>query len=153
MSEKLPISRFQRDLTDSTVLRNLGVAFGHTRAGATTRSRAAWPSSASTAAAIDADLDDAWEVLAEPVQTVMRRHGIADSYEQLKALTRGKAITQRRRCGRSSVASPIPAADRDRLLALTPRSYIGDAAKLRHGAASGSMSGSAPPPNPRRSTS
>ena len=95
MSEKLPISRFQRDLTDSTVLRNLGVAIGHGVLGYDSIARGMAKLGVGTAA-IDADLDGAWEVLAEPVQTVMRRHGIAEPYEQLKALTRGKAITQRR---------------------------------------------------------
>ena len=133
LAEKLPISRFQRDLTDSTVLRNMGVAIGH--------SLLAWDSIGRgmaklgvDRAAIDADLDDAWEVLAEPVQTVMRRHGIADSYEQLKALTRGKAIT--RDALRSFVGGlAIPAGDRDRLLALTPRAYVGNAAALAVAAA------------------
>ena len=93
MSEKLPISRFQRDLTDSTVLRNLGVAFGHAVLACDSLARGMAKIGVGTAA-IDADLDAAWEVLAEPVQTVMRRHGIAEPYEQLKALTRGKAITK-----------------------------------------------------------
>ena len=106
MSEKLPISRFQRDLTDSTVLRNLGVAFGHSLLAYDSIARG-MAKLGVDAGAIDADLDGAWEVLAEPVQTVMRRHGIADSYEQLKALTRGKAIT-RTRCSRSCAASRSP---------------------------------------------
>jgi hypothetical protein len=113
MSEKLPISRFQRDLTDSTVLRNLGVAFGHTVLACDSLTRGMGKLGVGTAA-IDADLDDAWEVLAEPVQTVMRRHGIAEPYEQLKALTRGKAITKdvlHRFIG----GLAIPAAERDRL--------------------------------------
>src|SRR5678816_2809010 len=93
MSEKLPISRFQRDLTGGTVLRNLGVAFGHAVLAFDSLKRGMAKIGVGTAA-IDADLDAAWEVLAEPVQTVMRRHGIAEPYEQLKALTRGKAITK-----------------------------------------------------------
>src|SRR3546814_387562 len=91
LSEKLPVSRWQRDLTDSTVLRNLGVAFGY--------SVVAWDACLRglnklqlNAAAIDADIDACWEVLAEPVQTVMRRYGLPQPYEQLKALTRGKGI-------------------------------------------------------------
>ena len=103
MSEKLPISRFQRDLTDSTVLRNLGVAFGHAVLACDSLKRGMAKIGVGTAA-IDADLDAAWEVLAEPVQTVMRRHGIAEPYEQLKALTRGKAITQ----GRAARVHPRP---------------------------------------------
>ena len=103
MSEKLPISRFQRDLTDSTVLRNLGVAVGHTVLACDSLARGMAKIGVGTAA-IDADLDAAWEVLAEPVQTVMRRHGIAEPYEQLKALTRGKAITE----GRAARVHPRP---------------------------------------------
>jgi adenylosuccinate lyase len=133
MSEKLPISRFQRDLTDSTVLRNLGVAFGHTLLACESLARGMAKLGVGRAA-IDADLDDAWEVLAEPVQTVMRRHGIANPYEQLKALTRGKAI------GRDALHAfirtlALPAEARDRLLALTPRGYVGKAASLARAAA------------------
>ncbi len=128
MSDKLPISRFQRDLTDSTVLRNMGVAFGHTLLGLDSLSRG-MAKLAANPVAIDADLDDAWEVLAEPVQTVMRRYGIANPYEQLKELTRGKAIT---RAGLHAFirALAIPPEERERLLALTPRSYTGIAAEL-----------------------
>jgi adenylosuccinate lyase len=128
MSEKLPISRFQRDLTDSTVLRNLGVAFGHTLLGYDSLARG-MAKLAVGAAAIDADLDAAWEVLAEPVQTVMRRHGIANPYEQLKELTRGKAITKDA-LHAFIRGLAIPAAERERLLAMTPRAYIGKAAEL-----------------------
>jgi adenylosuccinate lyase len=133
MSEKLPISRFQRDLTDSTVLRNVGVAFGHTLLALDSLARGMAKLGVGRAA-IDADLDDAWEVLAEPVQTVMRRHGIANPYEQLKALTRGKAI------GKDALHAfvgtlALPADARERLLALTPRSYVGNAAKLARAAA------------------
>jgi adenylosuccinate lyase len=133
MSEKLPVSRFQRDLTDSTVLRNVGVAFGHTLLACESLARGMAKLGVGRAA-IDADLDEAWEVLAEPVQTVMRRHGIANPYEQLKALTRGKAI------GRDALHSfirtlALPAEARDRLLALTPRSYVGKAAALARAAA------------------
>ena len=145
LSEKLPISRFQRDLTDSTVLRNLGVAFGHTLLAYDSIARGMAKLGVNRGA-IDADLDGAWEVLAEPVQTVMRRHGIADSYEQLKALTRGKAIT---RDGLHAFLRglAIPAADRDRLLALTPRGYVGHAARLAVAAANAS------PADSTRSTS
>jgi len=133
MSEKLPISRFQRDLTDSTVLRNLGVAFGHAVLACDSLARGMAKIGVGTAA-IDADVDAAWEVLAEAVQTVMRRHGIAEPYEQLKALTRGKAITKDALHGfiRGLV---IPTAERDRLLALTPRDYVGLAALLAQAAA------------------
>jgi adenylosuccinate lyase len=128
MSEKLPISRFQRDLTDSTVLRNMGVALGHTLLGYDSLARG-MAKLAVSPATIDVDLDDAWEVLAEPVQTVMRRYGIANPYEQLKELTRGKAITK---SGLHAFIRglAIPPAERERLLALTPRSYTGIAAEL-----------------------
>jgi adenylosuccinate lyase len=95
-------------------------------------------------AAIDADLDAAWEVLAEPVQTVMRRHGIAEPYEQLKALTRGKAITKD--VLHEFIRSlAIPAGERDRLLALTPRAYVGLAATLAQDAAAEAASTTATP--------
>ena len=128
MSEKLPISRFQRDLTDSTVLRNMGVAFGHTVLALDSLARG-MAKLGTDPAAIDADLDAAWEVLAEPVQTVMRRHGIANPYEQLKELTRGKAITKDA-LHAFIRGLAIPAAERERLLAMTPRSYVGKAAEL-----------------------
>ena len=128
MSDKLPISRFQRDLTDSTVLRNMGVGFGHTVLALDSLARG-MAKLGTDPAAIDADLDAAWEVLAEPVQTVMRRHAIANPYEQLKELTRGKAIT--REAMHAFIRGlAIPAAERERLLAMTPRSYVGMAAEL-----------------------
>jgi adenylosuccinate lyase len=128
LSEKLPISRWQRDLTDSTVLRNLGVAFGYALIGYESCLRGLAKLEINEAA-LRADLDDAWEVLAEPVQTVMRRYGVEDSYEQLKALTRGKGIT--RDVLHTFVRGlSIPADARDALLALTPTTYIGKAAEL-----------------------
>ena len=128
MSEKLPVSRFQRDLTDSTVLRNMGVALGHCLLAYDSLARGMAKIGIGRAA-IDADLDEAWEVLAEPVQTVMRRHGIENPYEQLTALTRGKAITKE---GLHAFIAglPIPDDERQRLLALTPRTYTGDAERL-----------------------
>ena len=128
LSQKLPISRWQRDLTDSTVLRNMGVALGY--------AVLAWDSLARglaklevNEAALAADLDAAWEVLAEPIQTVMRRYGLPKPYERLKELTRGKAIT------REAVAAfidtlELPQAEKDRLRAMTPGSYTGMAAAL-----------------------
>jgi adenylosuccinate lyase len=128
LAEKLPVSRFQRDLTDSTVLRNMGVGLGHAVLALDSLGRG-MAKLGVDAAAIDADLDAAWEVLAEPVQTVMRRHGVANPYEQLKELTRGKAIT--RDALHAFVRRlAIPAAERERLLAMTPRSYVGEAAAL-----------------------
>jgi adenylosuccinate lyase len=93
MSQKLPISRWQRDLTDSTVLRNMGVALGYTVLGYDSLAKGLDKLEVN-AAALAADLDAAWEVLAEPVQTVMRRHGLPNPYEQLKEFTRGKPITR-----------------------------------------------------------
>lgn len=128
MAEKLPISRWQRDLTDSTVLRNMGVGMGY--------SLLAYDSTLKglnklevNAAKLDADLQGSWEVLAEAIQTVMRVHGLAEPYEQLKALTRGKGITQRKL--QAFVAKlDLPAKDKARLMQLTPQNYTGLAEKL-----------------------
>ncbi len=128
LSEKLPISRFQRDLTDSTVLRNMGVALGHGLLAYDSLLRGL-DKLEPDVPRLAADLDAAWEVLAEPVQTVMRRHGLPNPYEQLKELTRGKAIT--RELLREFIASlPLPPAERERLLQLTPGAYTGKAAEL-----------------------
>ena len=128
LAEKLPVSRWQRDLTDSTVLRNLGVAFGYSLIAYESCLRGLGKLEIN-AAALAADLDAAWEVLAEPVQTVMRRYGVPEPYEKLKALTRGKGIT-REALHEFVRALPIPAEARDALLALTPASYVGKAAEL-----------------------
>ena len=125
LSAKLPISRWQRDLTDSTVLRNLGVGFAH--------SLIAYEASLKglgkleiNPARLDEDLDHAWEVLAEPIQTVMRRYNIEKPYEKLKALTRGKAMTPD--VIKTFVESlEIPDAAKAELMELTPGSYIGNA--------------------------
>jgi adenylosuccinate lyase len=128
LSDKLPVSRWQRDLTDSTVLRNLGVAFGYCMVAWDACLRGLDKLEVNTAA-IDADIDACWEVLAEPVQTVMRRYGLPQPYEQLKALTRGKGITQT--ALREFVQGlELPADAKARLLAMTPRSYIGLAGQL-----------------------
>jgi adenylosuccinate lyase len=128
LAEKLPVSRWQRDLSDSTALRNLGCALGHTLL--------AWDACLRGLARLEADprrlaedLEANWEVLTEAVQQVMRRHGVAGGYEKLKALARGK------RLGRKDLAGfirglPIPAGEKKRLLALTPASYTGLAARL-----------------------
>ncbi|NSL55262.1 adenylosuccinate lyase [Uliginosibacterium aquaticum] len=127
-SEKLPISRMQRDLTDSTVLRNMGVAIGHSLLGLDSCLRGLNKLEANPAA-LAADIDNAWEVLAEPIQTVMRRYGFDNPYDQLKKMTRGAGISKE--ALQEFVATlDIPAADKARLLAMTPASYIGDAAKL-----------------------
>ena len=127
-SEKLPISRMQRDLTDSTVLRNMGVGFGHSVLALDSCLRGLNKIEADPQS-LSADLEHAWEVLAEPVQTVMRRYGIENPYEQLKAMTRGKGIT--RDALHAFIATlAIPEAERARLLALTPATYTGKAAEL-----------------------
>ena len=128
LADKLPVSRWQRDLSDSTVLRNLGVAFGYSLIAYESCLRGLRKLEINEAR-IRADLDDAWEVLAEPVQTVMRRYGIENSYEQLKALTRGKGIT-RDALHEFVRGLSIPAEARDALLALTPAGYIGKAPEL-----------------------
>jgi adenylosuccinate lyase len=128
LSEKLPISRWQRDLTDSTVLRNMGVALGYT-ALAYQSMMVGLNKLELNEEALAADLDAAWEVLAEPIQTVMRRYGVQGAYEQLKEVTRGKTVTAEALHG--LIASlQIPQADIDRLLAMTPGSYVGKAAEL-----------------------
>ena len=128
LSEKLPISRWQRDLTDSTVLRNIGVAFGY--------AVLAYASLATglgklelNEEALAQDLDASWEVLAEPIQTVMRRFGVQGAYEQLKEVTRGKTVTAEALHGLIR-SLEIPEAEKERLLAMTPGSYIGKAAEL-----------------------
>ena len=127
-SEKLPLSRFQRDLTDSTVLRTLGTAFGHALIALDSLTRGLGKLSPNPERLAE-DLDASWEVLAEAVQTVMRRHGLPEPYEQLKALTRGRGIE--RDALRTFVAAlALPDDAKQRLLALTPGTYIGLAAKL-----------------------
>jgi adenylosuccinate lyase len=128
LADKLPVSRWQRDLSDSTALRNAGVALGHTLLayGACLRGLGKLEADAGRMAA---DLEANWEVLAEPVQQVMRKHGVADAYEKLKALTRGKRL-DRRQLAAFVRALPIPAAAKKRLLALTPAAYTGLAAEL-----------------------
>ncbi len=123
MSDKLPISRFQRDLSDSTVLRNLGVIFGHTVLGLTSLIRGLNKIDIHHAK-IEADLNAHPEVLTEAIQTVMRCHGLEAPYEQLKALSRGKALTLEDL--RAFIErQPLPEADKQRLLQLTPQKYLG----------------------------
>ena len=128
LGEKLPVSRWQRDLSDSTVLRNLGVGLAHTLISYQSCIKGIGKLEAD-GARIDADLEQAWEILAEPIQTVMRRYGIANPYEQLKDLTRG------RRIGRDDLQQfirglALPQEAKQRLLALTPAAYLGKAAEL-----------------------
>ena len=128
LAAKLPVSRLQRDLSDSTAQRNLGVGLAH--------SLIAYESClkgmgklALDAGALARDLTEAWELLAEPIQTVMRRHGIENSYERLKELTRGRAI-DRDTLVRFIESLTIPREEKDALLALTPAAYVGAAEKL-----------------------
>jgi len=129
LADKLPVSRWQRDLTDSTVLRNLGVALGHALLG--------WVSLKQGLAKLDADpvrlaadLDANWEVLAEPIQTVMRRYGVPNPYEQLKALTRGKSGITRESLNAFVDGLALPAEAKAALKALTPATYVGRAVDL-----------------------
>jgi adenylosuccinate lyase len=128
LSQKLPVSRWQRDLTDSTVLRNMGVAMGY--AVLAYQSLLAGLNKLEiNEEAIAADLDASWEVLAEPIQTVMRRFGLPQPYEQLKKFTRGAAMTRELMQG-FIAGLAIPEAEKERLLAMTPGSYTGMAAEL-----------------------
>jgi adenylosuccinate lyase len=129
MAEKLPISRWQRDLTDSTVLRNMGVAFGYTLLGYDSCLRGLNKLEINPEKLAE-DLDASWEVLAEPIQTVMRRYGLANPYEQLKELTRGKGGINKASLHTFISSLDIPADAKKTLLAMTPASYIGKAAKL-----------------------
>ena len=125
MASKLPVSRWQRDLTDSTVLRNIGVGLAHSLIAfeATLKGISKLEVNA---ARLNEDLDNAWEVLAEPIQTVMRRYGIEKPYEKLKELTRGKAITAEA-LAEFVDGLDIPESERERLKAMTPASYTGNA--------------------------
>jgi adenylosuccinate lyase len=133
LAEKLPVSRWQRDLSDSTVLRNIGVIAGHCIVAyqATVKGLGKLDLNA---ARMDADLDDSWEVLSEAVQTVMRKHGLAEPYEQLKALTRGRRMDARLFI---EVLDQLELPDdaRAALASLTPRDYVGLAPVLSHKAA------------------
>ena len=128
MAEKLPVSRWQRDLTDSTVLRNIGVALGYAALAYQSLMTGLNKLELNKAAIAD-DLDASWEVLAEPIQTVMRRFGLPQPYEQLKKFTRGEAMTKELMRGFIDGLA-IPQAEKERLLAMTPGSYTGLAAEL-----------------------
>jgi adenylosuccinate lyase len=128
MSAKLPISRWQRDLTDSTVLRNMGVVLGYTLLACDSLGRGLDKLEVNPDP-IAADLDSAWEVLGEAVQTVMRRHGLPEPYEQLKTFSRGQPMTRELMQG-FIAALPLPEGERERLLAMTPASYTGLAQTL-----------------------
>ena len=128
LSEKLPISRWQRDLTDSTVLRNIGVAFGYATLAYASLATGLGKLELNEEALAE-DLDASWEVLAEPIQTVMRRFGVQGAYEQLKEVTRGKTVTAEALHGLIR-SLDIPETEKERLLAMTPASYVGKAAEL-----------------------
>lgn len=129
MAEKLPISRWQRDLTDSTVLRNMGVAFGYTLLGYDSCLRGLNKLEINPIKLAE-DLDNSWEVLAEPIQTVMRRYGIENPYEQLKELTRGKGGINKASLHIFISGLDIPSEAKQALLEMTPASYIGKATEL-----------------------
>jgi len=128
LSEKLPISRWQRDLTDSTVLRNMGVALGYAALAHQSLLTGLNKLEINLEALAD-DLNASWEVLAEPIQTVMRRYGVQGAYEKLKEVTRGKTVTAEALHGLIR-GLDIPEAEKQRLLAMTPGSYVGQAAAL-----------------------
>lgn len=129
LAAKLPVSRWQRDLTDSTVLRNLGVGLGHSLLAYQSTLRGLSKVDLNTAKTA-ADLDATWEVLAEPIQTVMRRYGVPEPYEKLKALTRGKGgISQRALADFvTGLGDAVPESAKAEMLAMTPASYVGNAA-------------------------
>jgi adenylosuccinate lyase len=129
LADKLPISRFQRDLTDSTVLRNMGVALGYALLGWSSL-RQGLAKLTVDATRMTEDLDANWEVLAEPIQTVMRRYGVDQPYEKLKALTRGQSGMTRETLHAFIDALPVPDDAKQGLKALTPATYVGLAAQL-----------------------
>ena len=129
MSEKLPISRWQRDLTDSTVLRNMGVALGYTLLAYESCLKGLNKLEANPQRVAE-DLNASWEVMAEPIQTVMRRYGMENAYDKLKELTRGKEGINRASLQTFIATLDIPQAEKQRLLQLFPETYIGQAAEL-----------------------
>src|SRR6266850_846536 len=128
LADKLPVSRWQRDLSDSTASRNIGTALGHTLLAYAAAQRGLGKLQVESRR-LAADLDENWEVLAEAVQQVMRRHGVADAYEKLKAISRGKRL-ERHTLAQFVKSLPIPPEAKKRLLALTPARYTGLAAEL-----------------------
>lgn len=129
LSEKLPVSRWQRDLTDSTVLRNMGVALGYSLLGYDSCMKGL-NKLESNSQRMNEDLNDNWEVLAEPIQTVMRRYNIENAYDKLKKLTRGQDGINRDSLRAFIETLDIPETEKQRLLQLTPDTYTGMAAEL-----------------------
>ena len=127
LAEKLPVSRFQRDLTDSTTLRNMGVGFGYSLLAYTSAQRGLNKLELNRERLAE-DLDGAWEILAEPIQTVLRRNGVDRPYERLKDLTRGKAVDADK-LAEFVDTLPLPDTEKDKLKAMTPAAYIGNAAE------------------------
>jgi len=125
LGSKLPVSRWQRDLTDSTVLRNMGLVFGYSMLAYTSVLQGIGKLEVNEAA-IAADIDNAWEVLAEPVQTIMRKCGVEEPYEKLKAFTRGQAVTKEMMV-QFAEQLEIPQEEKRKLLELEPRTYLGNA--------------------------
>ena len=130
LSQKLPVSRWQRDLTDSTVLRNIGVALGHSQLALASLSKGIGKLEVAPEPIAD-DLEAAWEVLGEAVQTVMRRYGVPEPYEKLKALTRGQRL-EADRLKSFILALEIPDDAKERLMSLTPDTYLGYAVSYTH---------------------
>lgn len=129
LSEKLPISRWQRDLTDSTTLRNMGVVLGYTLLAYESCLKGLNKLEANPQRMAE-DLNNSWEVLAEPIQTVMRRYSIENAYDKLKKLTRGKGGINRESLHAFIHTLNIPEAEKQRLLVLTPATYTGKASEL-----------------------
>jgi adenylosuccinate lyase len=129
LSEKLPVSRWQRDLTDSTVLRNMGVAMGYTLLAYESCLKGLNKLEANPQRLAD-DLNNSWEVLAEPIQTVMRRYNIENAYDKLKELTRGKGGINRESLATFIQTLDIPESEKQRLQNLSPETYLGKAAEL-----------------------
>lgn len=127
LAAKLPISRWQRDLTDSTVLRNLGVGIGHSLLAYESTLKGISKLQLNESRLAE-DLDSSWEVLAEPIQTVMRRYGVAEPYEKLKAFTRGQAVTQASMQEFVAGIEGLPEEAKEALAGMTPGTYVGNAA-------------------------
>ena len=129
LREKLAVSRWQRDLTDSTVVRNMGVGIGHTLLSYDSCNKGLNKLEANLERLAD-DLKGAWEILAEPIQTIMRRYGVPNPYEQLKELTRGKDDITKETIHKFVDGLAIPDTEKKRLREMTPQNYIGIAAEL-----------------------
>jgi adenylosuccinate lyase len=128
-ADKLPISRWQRDLSDSTVLRTVGTMIGHSLLALVSLNKGLGKLAVNKSV-IEKDLNSSWEVLGEAVQTVMRRYGVMDAYERLKKATRGQAVDQQSLKAIINSCPELPQEMKDQLLTMTPSTYIGDAERL-----------------------